>query len=170
MPKKRPSSMRTTLNALFYKARTCSYCERQTTFPSMLPGKRTGLTASIDHKVPISRGGDIRGNNIVLACTACNNLKSDMMPDEWTAYMAANPEWWTFRNSFGSNKPKDILARAIAREQQRAAARRVIPKSVPIVYPDDSNAQAAFEHVFRNRLYMLRVEASETNLAAPLNA
>lgn len=34
-------------------------------------------TPSIDHKVPVSKGGDHSPANLVLACTACNTRKSN---------------------------------------------------------------------------------------------
>lgn len=31
---------------------------------------------------------------IVIACRACNELKSDMLPEQWAAVMRNVPEWW----------------------------------------------------------------------------
>jgi hypothetical protein len=42
----------------------------------------------------MSRGGTNAKENIRQACYRCNNIKGNMMPDEWTAFMAANPYWW----------------------------------------------------------------------------
>lgn len=69
----------------------CSYCSRTTHMPT---GMMQGLAASIDHAVPISRGGSRRGDNCVLACCDCNTRKADMVPDEWAAFMKENPRWW----------------------------------------------------------------------------
>lgn len=38
---------------------------------------------TLDHYVPISKGGLDEFNNTVGACDKCNSEKSSMMPDEW---------------------------------------------------------------------------------------
>jgi hypothetical protein len=48
------------------------------------------VAATRDHVVPKKLGGTKR----VWACRQCNGLKADMMPDEWTVFMARHPEWW----------------------------------------------------------------------------
>ena len=60
----------------------CYYCRR-----SFLPRELT-----MDHIVPIVRGGKSRKGNIVAACKECNNKKKHMLPVEWEAYMAALSE------------------------------------------------------------------------------
>lgn len=50
-----------------------------------------GLRVTRDHVVPVSRGG----RETVFSCVACNEVKGDMMPDEWAEFQGANPEWWT---------------------------------------------------------------------------
>jgi 5-methylcytosine-specific restriction endonuclease McrA len=55
----------------------CYYCRRQV-------GPR-GLT--MDHIVPLGRGGaSIRGN-VVPACKRCNTRKQGLLPIEWRAYV-----------------------------------------------------------------------------------
>lgn len=61
----------------------CGYCRR-----TMVRGTETSPTR--DHYLPRSLGGTA----IVMACYACNQQKGDMLPTEWDAFMAANPEWW----------------------------------------------------------------------------
>ncbi len=56
----------------------CYYCERQ-----VLPGALT-----MDHIVPIIRGGKSTRNNIVTACKECNNKKKNLLPVEWEEYQA----------------------------------------------------------------------------------
>jgi 5-methylcytosine-specific restriction endonuclease McrA len=51
---------------------TCQYCGRRAE-----TGKLT-----IDHVVPRSRGGQTCWENVVAACTACNDAKGDRTPDE----------------------------------------------------------------------------------------
>lgn len=72
----------------------CAYCRRKMEKPSLLPPIRTPLTATIDHRQPISRGGTDHYRNLVACCAECNGLKADMSWDEWVAFMRANPLWY----------------------------------------------------------------------------
>lgn len=42
---------------------------------------------TMDHIVPVSRGGSSTKGNIVVACKECNNLKKDMTAVEWTLHL-----------------------------------------------------------------------------------
>jgi 5-methylcytosine-specific restriction protein A len=53
--------------------RTCYYCEG-----SFLPAELT-----MDHKVPLVRGGYSTKANLVTACKACNTEKKYALPSEW---------------------------------------------------------------------------------------
>ncbi len=55
----------------------CYYCGKP--FP---PHKLT-----MDHIVPLSRGGKSNKGNVVPACKDCNNKKKYMLPIEWEAYL-----------------------------------------------------------------------------------
>ena len=55
----------------------CHYCNRQ--FP---PKELT-----MDHIVPISRGGKSSKGNVVTCCKECNNAKKQLLPMEWEAYL-----------------------------------------------------------------------------------
>jgi 5-methylcytosine-specific restriction endonuclease McrA len=55
----------------------CYYCGRR--FP------RDQLT--MDHIVPIIRGGKTAKNNVVTVCKECNNNKKYLLPMEWDEYM-----------------------------------------------------------------------------------
>jgi len=55
----------------------CHYCEGQ--FP---PKELT-----LDHIVPVSRGGRSTKGNCVPACKECNNQKKHLLPMEWTEYL-----------------------------------------------------------------------------------
>lgn len=57
----------------------CYYCNR-------IVG-RENLT--MDHIVPLSRGGTSRKGNIVAACKECNNKKKSLLPVEWEDYLAS---------------------------------------------------------------------------------
>ena len=55
----------------------CYYCHRKV--------GRENLT--MDHIVPLSRGGKSKKGNVVPACKECNNKKKYMLPVEWEEYM-----------------------------------------------------------------------------------
>ncbi|MCG8685465.1 MAG: HNH endonuclease [Desulfobacterales bacterium] len=56
----------------------CHYCQEQ--FP---PKELT-----MDHVIPIARGGKSEKFNLVPCCKACNTQKRQMLPAEWDAHMA----------------------------------------------------------------------------------
>jgi 5-methylcytosine-specific restriction endonuclease McrA len=43
---------------------------------------------TMDHMVPIIRGGKSTKGNVVSACKNCNNKKKHMVPIEWEEYLA----------------------------------------------------------------------------------
>jgi 5-methylcytosine-specific restriction protein A len=55
----------------------CHYCQSQV--------GREHLT--MDHVVPLSRGGKSGKGNIVPACKICNNKKKYLLPIEWEEYL-----------------------------------------------------------------------------------
>ena len=55
----------------------CGYCDRPTP-PSEL---------TMDHRVPLVRGGRSVKENLVPACRACNAAKQSLLPIEWVAYL-----------------------------------------------------------------------------------
>ena len=55
----------------------CYYCHRNV--------GREQLT--MDHVVPLSRGGKSKKGNIVPACKECNNKKKNLLPIEWDEYL-----------------------------------------------------------------------------------
>ncbi len=56
----------------------CYYCGR-----SVPPAELT-----MDHIVPISRGGKTTRSNVVPACKTCNVKKRQLVPVEWEEYLA----------------------------------------------------------------------------------
>ena len=42
---------------------------------------------TMDHIVPLSRGGRSTKGNVVTACKVCNNKKKYMLPIEWQEYL-----------------------------------------------------------------------------------
>ena len=55
----------------------CYYCD-QTVKPSRL---------TMDHVVPLAKGGRSEKNNLVACCKECNTKKKTMLPQEWQDYM-----------------------------------------------------------------------------------
>lgn len=60
----------------------CYYCAKKVAFRDL----------SMDHLVPLARGGRSTKNNLVPACKDCNNKKKSMMPLEWEDYLEKNRE------------------------------------------------------------------------------
>lgn len=42
---------------------------------------------TMDHVIPLARGGRTEKFNLVPCCKACNTLKKQMLPYEWEEYM-----------------------------------------------------------------------------------
>ena len=57
----------------------CHYCSRS--FPPR--------ALTMDHIVPLARGGKSKKGNVVPACKDCNNKKKHLLPMEWEAYVAS---------------------------------------------------------------------------------
>ncbi len=55
----------------------CYYCNREV--------GRSQLT--MDHVVPLARGGKSKKGNIVASCKECNNKKKYLLPLEWDEYL-----------------------------------------------------------------------------------
>jgi 5-methylcytosine-specific restriction enzyme A len=55
----------------------CYYCNREV--------GRAQLT--MDHLIPLSRGGKSKKGNVVAACKECNNKKKYLVPLEWEEYL-----------------------------------------------------------------------------------
>ncbi len=59
------------------QAGVCHYCNKEV--------GRANLT--MDHIVPLSRGGKSKKGNVVPACKECNNRKKYLLPIEWEEYL-----------------------------------------------------------------------------------
>ena len=59
----------------------CYYCQRR--FPS------SGLT--MDHIVPLIRGGKTVKGNLAVVCKECNSKKKYLLPMEWEEYLQNFP-------------------------------------------------------------------------------
>lgn len=56
----------------------CGYCDRPTPVREL----------TMDHRVPLVRGGRSVRSNLVPACRECNAAKRYLLPVEWAAYLA----------------------------------------------------------------------------------
>lgn len=50
-------------------------------------GKFPPAELSMDHVVPVIRGGKSTRGNVVPACKECNNKKKHLLPIEWEEYL-----------------------------------------------------------------------------------
>lgn len=57
----------------------CHYCGMKTASKEL----------TLDHLVPVSRGGKSTKTNCVPACKSCNNKKKNLLPMEWEDYLAS---------------------------------------------------------------------------------
>ncbi len=57
----------------------CEYCG-----VSVSPKELT-----MDHVIPMARGGRSEKNNLVACCKECNNRKKSLLPQEWDEYAKA---------------------------------------------------------------------------------
>ena len=66
----------------------CTYCKR----PVFTGHVEMHVRATIDHEIPICRGGDkaigVRVRNTSLACGQCNNAKDDMTAEEFRFFLS----------------------------------------------------------------------------------
>lgn len=117
----------------------CAYCKRRTEMPSMLPGRNHDLTATVEHVMPVSRGGHMRGTNVTLACTLCNTLKADKTPHQWAEFMMLNPEWWLHAGS------------RVRASDRRFARRQVLPiEETQMILRDGKKAWKKWKSSERN--------------------
>lgn len=55
----------------------CHYCGRQVPFKEL----------TMDHLVPLARGGRSSKDNLVPCCKSCNTRKKNLLPLEWEEYL-----------------------------------------------------------------------------------
>ncbi len=55
----------------------CHYCGQKVNFHDL----------TMDHLVPLARGGRSTKENLVPSCKNCNNLKKTMLPIEWQEHL-----------------------------------------------------------------------------------
>ena len=77
----------------------CYYCKRQMVLaPKKRPDLRNetfgGLRCTVDHQIPLSRGGTNHIDNQVGACDSCNKRKDFRTADEFLLRIDANVILW----------------------------------------------------------------------------
>ena len=60
----------------------CHYCRRTVGFRAL----------TLDHVVPLVRGGRSVRGNMVASCKDCNSKKQSLLPWEWDAYLTARSD------------------------------------------------------------------------------
>lgn len=79
--KKEKSKARELRNSQWWKRKLakgeCYYCGKHFDIDEL----------TMDHVVPISRGGKSTKGNLVTACKDCNNKKKNMLTMEWVEYL-----------------------------------------------------------------------------------
>ncbi len=68
---KRRSSYRSTRKRMLLKSNRCHWCQIELTLD----------TSTLDHEIPLARGGLDNANNWVLACDNCNSRRAAEMPE-----------------------------------------------------------------------------------------
>lgn len=63
----------------YNKRDNCFYCERKFTFKNY--GKGNAVLISVDHIIPLCKGGVDSKINTVVCCALCNSIKSDLTID-----------------------------------------------------------------------------------------
>lgn len=107
------------MNRKSHHGKPCPYCKRQMNL------RDVRLEPTRDHVIPKSLGG----RAIVICCRQCNNIKGDMMPDIWAAYMLAHPGWWA--------ASKGERRRVLAALRTKARPPRFGPRRPPVIVPPD---------------------------------
>jgi 5-methylcytosine-specific restriction endonuclease McrA len=69
----------------------CFYCSRAVVMAS--EGADRPSWASVDHRVPQSRGGSHKLENLVTACMSCNGLKRNKTADEFIDWQMRRWDW-----------------------------------------------------------------------------
>lgn len=58
----------------------CYYCNKKVAYKD----------TTMDHLVPLARGGRSTRDNLVPSCKECNTMKHSMLPLEWAEYLEKN--------------------------------------------------------------------------------
>lgn len=126
-----------------HHGKPCPYCRRQMNLHDF------HLRPTWDHVVPKSRGGRER----IVCCHKCNGIKGDIMPDQWAAYMAANPGWWLLTRA-------ERRARRVARQGSAPAPPTVVPPVLIYRLPRPEDSMRPYE---RSQFLLSAYRDAKTN-------
>ena len=77
----------------------CHYC-----------GSRVApMELTMDHIIPLSRGGRSERENIAACCKECNNKKKNLLPAEWAEYIERLRGETTPGNELPDNESRDTI-------------------------------------------------------------
>jgi len=78
---------------------------RRDTFECQYCGNRPGLKyLSIDHVIPVSKGGKTSWENCVVACVRCNTRKGNRTPEQAEMPLRSNPQKPTWNDGVGQGE------------------------------------------------------------------
>lgn len=91
----------------------CTYCG-ESFFP-----------LTVDHVVPVSKGGTDSRSNLAPACWPCNSEKLDFTPDEWKAWRLETGKPWPpqSRSAFLSETIRRLMPQYLAEKAAEDAAK-----------------------------------------------
>jgi 5-methylcytosine-specific restriction endonuclease McrA len=83
---KPPANPKSRREAMYLEMPWCHWCMDSVSYMNM----------TLDHVIPLSRGGTNARHNLVVACQECNNRKGSWMPDDWLSERmdADEVKWW----------------------------------------------------------------------------
>ena len=76
----------------FSNGAKCTYCQKELTFREI----------KIDHKIPVSRGGETTFENLTVACQWCNSEKGMKTVEEYDLYL-------TFKNAMNKYSTQTLV-------------------------------------------------------------
>lgn len=97
----------------------CAYCGKQS--DSQREATRKALL-SIDHIIPMTRGGKTIMSNLICCCKLCNNEKNNRTPEEWGLLPEFLPESVVYRDGSVTQMSQNAVTNALPekrREEKR---------------------------------------------------
>lgn len=112
----------------------CHYCSTETVLPKQGSTNRANNVATLDHIITQTEGGTDSLNNMVMACSDCNNKRGDLpydyfvelvtVPGAWTAYCKKMAQEKAERDEVRRQAGLARHNELVAMEKSQAEARR----------------------------------------------